>query len=127
MMELAKADAVEAYVWPAGVISLLLREIGARRPGLVTRTGLHTFVDPRQSGGRANGAARGELVELIELAGREYLRYKPMPVHVALIRGTEVDPLGNVGCAEEPALLDVLAVAQAAKASGGGVLAPAQA
>jgi propionate CoA-transferase len=46
-----------------------------------------------------------------------------MPVDVALIRGTEVDPLGNVGCTEEPALLDVLAVAQAARACGGTVLA----
>ena len=123
MMELAARDAIEAYVWPAGAISLLLREVGARRPGLVTRTGLHTFVDPRQRGGRANAAARDELVGLLELDGTEYLHYRPMPVHVAMIRGTEVDPLGNIGCAEEPALLDVLAVAQAARASGGIVLA----
>jgi len=123
MMELAARDAIEAYVWPAGAISLLLREVGARRPGLITRTGLHTFVDPRQGGGRANGAARDELVRLLELDGREYLHYRPMPVHVGLIRGTEVDPLGNIGCTDEPAVLDVLAVAQAARASGGVVLA----
>ncbi|OLB77704.1 MAG: acyl CoA:acetate/3-ketoacid CoA transferase [Actinobacteria bacterium 13_2_20CM_2_71_6] len=123
MMDLAVRDAIEAYVWPAGAISLLLREIGAKRPGLITRTGLHTFVDPRQSGGRANAAARDELVGLIEVDGREYLHYRPMRVDVGLIRGTEVDPLGNIGCAEEPAVLDVLAVAQAARASGGTVLA----
>jgi propionate CoA-transferase len=123
MMALAAADAIEAYAWPSGAISLLLREIGARRPGLLTRTGLHTFVDPRQGGGRANGAARDSLVELLELGGREYLHYKPMRIDVAVIRGTEVDPLGNIGCAEEPALLDVLAVAQAARACGGVVLA----
>jgi propionate CoA-transferase len=123
MMELAGRGAIEAYVWPAGAISLLLREIGARRPGLVTRTGLHTFVDPRQGGGRANASARDELVALIELDGREYLHYRPMPVDVALIRGTEADPLGNIGCAEEPAVLDVLALAQAARAGGGTVLA----
>src|SRR5207248_690925 len=87
-------------------------------PGLVTRTGLHTFVDPRRGGGRANAAATEELVALLELDGREYLHYRPMPVDVALIRGTEADPLGNIGCAEEPAVLDVLALAQAA----GGVL-----
>jgi len=123
MMELAARDAIEAYVWPAGAISLLLREVGARRPGLITRTGLHTFVDPRHSGGRANRAAPEELVGLLELDGREYLHYRPMPVDVGLIRGTEVDPLGNIGCADEPAVLDVLAVAQAAKAGGGTVLA----
>lgn len=127
MIELAAADAIEAHVWPSGAISLLLREIGARRPGLVTRTGLHTFVDPRQTGGRANSvamrAARDPLVGLVELGGQEYLNYRPIQVDVALIRGTEIDPLGNIGCAEEPAVLDVLAVAQAARASGGTVLA----
>src|SRR6266480_3524549 len=123
MMELAAGEAIEAYAWPSGAISLLLREIGARRPGLITRTGLHTFVDPRQTGGRANNAASEELVGLVELDGREYLHYRPMRVDVGLIRGTEVDPLGNIGCSEEPALLDVLAVAQAARAGGGSVLA----
>ncbi len=123
MIELAAADAIEAHVWPSGAISLLLREIGARRPGLVTRTGLHTFVDPRQTGGRANGAARESLVGLVELGGQEYLHYRPLPIGVALIRGTEVDPLGNIGCTDEPAVLDVLAVAQAARAGGGTVLA----
>jgi propionate CoA-transferase len=123
MMELAARNAIEAYVWPSGAISLLLREIGARRPGLITRTGLHTFVDPRQTGGRANRAAPEELVGLVELDGREYLHYRPMRVDVGLIRGTEVDPLGNIGCAEEPAVLDLLAVAQSARASGGTVLA----
>jgi propionate CoA-transferase len=127
MIELAAADAIEAHVWPSGAISLLLREIGARRPGLVTRTGLHTFVDPRQTGGRANSvamrAAREPLVGLVELGGQEYLHYRPLPIGAALIRGTEVDPLGNIGCTHEPAVLDVLAVAQAARANGGTVLA----
>lgn len=123
MMELAARNAIEAYSWPSGAISLLLREIGARRPGLFTRTGLGTFVDPRHRGGRANAAARDQLVALVEIEGRQYLHYRPMRVDAALIRGTEVDPLGNLGCSEEPAVLDVLAVAQAARACGGVVLA----
>jgi len=123
MMALAARDAVEAYVWPSGAISLLLREIGARRPGLLTRTGLHTFVDPRHGGGRANAAARDDLVALVELDGREFLHYRPLRVDIGLIRGTEADRRGNIGCAEEPAVLDALAVAQAARACGGTVLA----
>lgn len=122
LMALARDGGVEAYVWPSGAISQLLREIGARRPGLVTRTGLGTYVDPRRGGGRYNGAP-DELVELLELDGTEYLRYKPFPVDVAVIRGTSVDPAGNITCAGEAAQLDVLAVAQAAKASGGTVIA----
>ena len=101
MMELAARDAVEAYVWPSGAISLLLREIGARRPGLLTRTGLHTFVDPRHGGGRANAAARDDLVALVELDGREFLHYRPLRVDIGLIRGTEADRRGNIGCAED--------------------------
>ena len=123
MMELAAQSKIAAHVWPAGAISLLLREIGGGRPGLITRTGLHTFADPRHGGGRANPAAEPDLVRLLELDGREFLHYQPIRVDIGLVRGTEVDPAGNIGCAEEPAILDVLAVAQAAKACGGTVIA----
>ncbi|MFI6375677.1 CoA-transferase [Streptomyces sp. NPDC050546] len=123
MTRLAAEEEIEAYVLPGGVISLLLREIGARRPGLVTTTGLGTFVDPRQSGGRANAAAGDALVELVEFDGQEYLRYRPFRVDVGIVRGTAVDPNGNITLAGEAAQLDALAVAQAAKASGGIVLA----
>lgn len=123
MVELVRTDRVEAYAWPAGAISQLLREIGARRPGLITQTGLGTFVDPRQSGGKFNNAATEDLVEIITLDGREYLRYKPFAVDVAIVRGDTIDPLGNISCAHEAAQLDALAVAQSAKASGGIVIA----
>lgn len=126
MQELARTNAIEAYCLPAGAISLLLREIGAGRPGLVTRIGLQAHPDPRMGGGRANEAARESLVELLMLDGREYLRYFPMAVDVGIVRGSAVDEAGNLTCAEEPAELDALAVAQAARASGGVVLAQAK-
>ncbi|MEZ0072459.1 CoA-transferase [Planotetraspora sp. GP83] len=123
MIELAAAGRIEAYSWPAGAISLMMREVGARRPGLVTRTGLHTFADPRLGGGRFNAAAEEELISLVRLDGEEFLHYRPMRVDVALIRGTEADPRGNIGCGEEAAVLDALALAQAARAGGGLVVA----
>lgn len=92
------------------------------RPGLVTATGLDTFVDPRHGGGKFTPSATEDLVELLALDGREYLRYKPFPVDVAIVRGDSIDPSGNVTCSGEAAQLDALAVAQAAKACGGRVI-----
>ncbi len=122
MQALARDEKIEAYVLPGGVVSQLYREIGAGRPGLLSRVGLGTFVDPRQDGGKMNGSAKDELVELVELGGEEYLRYKPFPVHVALIRGSFADAQGNVCFDQEPANLDAYAVALAAHNSGGKVI-----
>ena len=90
MQMLAADNLIEAYSFPAGAISNLMREIGAGRPGLVTKIGLGTFADPRRDGGRCNPSARDTLVELVAMDGREYLRYKPLQIDFALIRATEV-------------------------------------
>jgi propionate CoA-transferase len=123
MQELARTEKIEAYVLPAGVIMQLYREIGAGRPGLLTHVGLGTFVDPRHDGGRMNRSAKQELVELIEIDGRILLRYKPFPVHVALIRGSFADAQGNISLEQEAANLDIYAAALAAHNSGGKVIA----
>ncbi len=123
MQRLARENRVAAYSFPAGVISTLLRESGAGRPGLLTRIGLGTFADPRLDGGRINEAASENLVEVVEFDGREWLRYKPLRIDVAIVRGTSIDPKGNVSLAREPCDLDAYSVALAARNSGGVVLA----
>ncbi|MFM8990062.1 MAG: CoA-transferase, partial [Alphaproteobacteria bacterium] len=122
MQQLAREEKIEAYVLPGGVAMQLLREIGAGRPGLFTRIGLGTFCDPRHGGGRMNASARQDLSELATIEGRELLRYKPVPVHVALLRGSMADPDGNVSLDQEPANGDIYAAALAARNSGGKVV-----
>lgn len=125
MQKLARENLIEAFTLPSGVISLLLRESGANRPGLITRTGLNTAYDPRFGGGAANDAARAAepLSEIVTLGGEEYIRYLPIQPDIAIVRGTYSDEQGNISCAEEAGDLDANAVALAAKNCGGRVLA----
>ena len=126
MQALAEADAIEAYTLPAGAIMLLLREIGAGRPGLITHVVLGTFADPRHGGGACNRralAANQPRTELITVGGRELLRYLPLPIDLAIVRGSLADPAGNLSLVHEAADLDVVAAALAAHNSGGRVAA----
>ena len=123
MQQLIRDEKIEAYCFPGGVIQQLLREIGAGRPGLITHSGLGTFVDPRQDGGRCNRRSREDLVELMHIDGKEVLRYKPFKVDVAIIRGTYADTRGNLSPEEEAVDLDIHSIALAAHNSGGIVLA----
>jgi propionate CoA-transferase len=123
LQQLIREEKIEAYCFPGGVIQQLLREIGSGRPGLFTHSGLGTFVDPRQDGGRCNKRSREELVELMHIDGQEILRYRPFKVDVGIIRGTYADTRGNISSEEEPIDLDIYTIALAAHNSGGLVLA----
>ncbi|WP_127143982.1 acyl CoA:acetate/3-ketoacid CoA transferase [Pelagibacterium montanilacus] len=123
MLAMAQRNEIEAYCLPSGVLTQLFREIGAKRPGLFTHVGLGTFCDPRLQGGRCNEAATEPVVELIEIDGKDVLRYLPFKVDVAVVRGTAIDAQGNITAREEPADLDSYDIALAAKASGGIVIA----
>ena len=120
--KLAVEGDIEAYNFPEGVIIQLYRDIAGQRPGTFSRVGLGTFVDPRLEGGRMNDRTTEELVRVTEIDGEEFLFFRTFPINVALIRGTTADPDGNITMEREALVLENLAMAQAAKNSGGYVI-----
>jgi propionate CoA-transferase len=123
---LALSNAAQAFNLPQGVLTHLYREIAGGKPGVITKIGLHTFVDPRYGGGRLNSASVGAqtpLVKLIELDGEEYLHYPSFKIDCTLLRGTSADKDGNIACEDEAFHHELLCIAQAAKNSGGIVIA----
>ena len=138
--QLALDEECEGYNLPQGVMTHLYRSIAGGKPGVLTKIGLNTFVDPRSEidprfhGGAINGRARNAVrqaiatgtrpwVEAVHFRGDDYLFYPSFPIHCAFVRATAADAHGNLSTHEEAFHHELLAVAQAARNSGGIVIA----
>ncbi len=111
---------IEGHNWPQGVVSRLFMEIASGGPGVLSRIGLGSFVDPRLEGGVIyKGESR---ITIRELDGREYLLYPSLGVDFALLRGTKADRKGNIDMAGEAAFHDACAQAMAVRKCGGKVI-----
>ncbi len=116
-----------AYNFPLGMMGQIWREKGRGFPGLLTKVGLNTFMDPRYDGAMVNQKTRKEGDQLVfhvpNFLGQEYLLYTLPPMNVALLRGTTSDGKGNLTYERECMPCEPLDLAMATKADGGIVIA----
>lgn len=126
MAQFAAEGKVEAYLLPQGIITHMYRATACKQPGVFSKVGLHTYVDPRVQGAKINANTTEDLVRLVELNNEEYLHYPTLPITVTLIRGTTADTNGNITTEREIGTLELLPLATAAKNNGGIVIAQVQ-
>ncbi|PZO79316.1 MAG: acyl CoA:acetate/3-ketoacid CoA transferase [Mesorhizobium amorphae] len=118
------ADEVAAYNVPSGIMFDIHREAAAKRPGVLTKVGLETFVDPDREGCAMNAAAREKaIVRKVEFEGETWLYFPAIKPDVAIIRATTADERGNLSYEHEGAYLGGLDQALAARNNGGIVIA----
>lgn len=121
-LDMMRDGSVEGYITGMGIMIQLLTATGSGKPGVITKVGLGTFIDPRNGGGAMNPQSTRPPVKLIELEGEDYLFYPSQKIDIALIRGTTADENGYISFEEEPNTLGALEMAMACKASGGKVI-----
>lgn len=117
-------DRIAAYNLPSGVLFDMHRDAAAKRPGVLTKVGLDTFVDPARQGGAMNPRAAAEpFVRKVRFADDEWLFYPAVVPRVAILRATTADERGNLSYEHEGAFLGGLDQALAARNNGGVVIA----
>jgi propionate CoA-transferase len=119
LQDLIMNNRIEAYSWPIGISAYWFREVASGRPGLVTKIGIDTVLDPRREGGALNELGRVRRtcrVSLLSIDEEEYLFYRAPKPDFALVRATTADASGNLSMEDESIRGTVLSIAQAAKA-----------
>lgn len=115
---------IAAYNVPSGLLYDILREGAAHRPGVLTKVGCGTFVDPDQQGCAMNArAGEKSIVSRVDFAGDDWLFFPAIAPDIAIIRATTADERGNLSFEQEGAYLGAMELALAARNSGGKVIA----
>ena len=122
MKNLIVGNKIEAYNFPQGILSQMCRTMAAKQPGIITKVGLNTYMDPRIEGGKMNKKTKKNLVELIKIKDQEYLFYLAQKPNFAIIRGTSIDEEGYVYMDHEGTTREDLSIAQAVHNNDGIVI-----
>jgi propionate CoA-transferase len=117
-------NAIPAYNIPSGILFDMHRDAAAKRPGVLTKVGMDTFVDPAREGCAMNArAAARPVVRRVRFADDDWLFFPVIVPNVAIIRATTADERGNLSFEHEGAYLGPLDQALAAHNNGGIVIA----
>ena len=57
LQKMTLEDRFQVYGWPIGITAYWFREVASGRPGLLTKIGIDTFLDPDQDSGTLNESA----------------------------------------------------------------------
>ncbi len=122
--QMITANRIPAYNVPSGILFDMHRDAAAKRPGVLTKVGLDTFVDPAQQGCAMNDRAAAEpIVRHEKFDGEDWLYFKTIVPNVAIIRATTADERGNLSFEHEGGILGPLDQAMAVRNNGGLVIA----
>lgn len=122
--QMITGNEIPAWNVPSGILFDMLREGAGHRPGVLTKVGLDTFVDPANEGCAMNDRAKAEpIVERRAFDGEEWLYFRAIRPDVAIIRATTADQRGNLTFEMEGATLGAMEMALAARNNGGIVIA----
>ena len=115
---------VAAYNIPSGILFDMIRDAAANRPGVLTKVGLDTFVDPIREGCAMNDRGAAEpIVERVVFAGDTWLHFPNVIPGIAIVRATTADEFGNLTFEHEGAYLGTLEQAICVRNHGGLIIA----
>jgi len=120
--KMAQECKIEAYCLPMGILSHSIRAAAAGKDWILSEVGIGIFADPRVDSCGLNEISKKELTKVINIDGKDYLQVHTPKIDIAFIKGTTVDPNGNISFEKEYVTVDAIAMAQAAKRNGGKVI-----
>ena len=107
--KMISGNVIPAYNIPSAILFDMHREAAAKRPGVLTKIGMDTFVDPKHQGCAMNALAAAEpVVRQVEFDGEDWLYVRSIVPNVAVIRATTADERGNLSYEHEGGLLGPL-------------------